>query len=235
MTRSALLLLADSRFPAGAHAMSGGLEAAAAAGRVHDAASLRMFLVGRLHTGGLTAAAFAACACQADRADLLAELDHEYDVRLAAGQARTASRRHGRQFARAARAAWPGPRFDLLAEALPAETLPAEQGPHHPIALGVACAAAGLPAEDAASCAVHGTLEVPAQAAVRLLGLDPVEVAALLAGLAPTADRIAARALTSARMALLRSDPGLLPALGAPLLDLAAQDHATWEVRLFAT
>ena len=230
MTRSALLLLADPRFPAGAHAFSGGLEAAAAAGRVTDTASLRAFLVGRLHTGALTAAAFAAAACQADRAELLADLDHEYDVRLAAGQARTASRRHGRLFARAARAAWPGPRFELLDEALPAE-----QGAHHPIALGVACASAGLSAEDAASCAVHATLDAPAQAAIRLLGLDPVEVATLLAGLAPTADRIAARALTSARMALLKSEPGLLPALGSPLLDLAAQDHATWEVRLFAT
>ena len=230
MTRSALLLLADSRFPAGAHALSGGLEAACAAGRVHDGASLREFLLGRLHTGALTAAAFAAAACQADSAELLAELDHEYDVRLVAGQLRTSSRRHGRQLTRAAGAAWPGPRFELLAAALPEG-----QGPHHPIALGVACAGAALPAEDAASCAVQATLDAPAQAAIRLLGLDPVEVAALLAGLAPTADRIAARALTSARMALLKGDPGLLPALGAPLLDLVAQDHSTWEVRLFAT
>ena len=60
MTRSALLLLADSRFPAGAHAHSGGLETAAAAGRVHDASSLREFLVGRLHSTALVAASFAA-------------------------------------------------------------------------------------------------------------------------------------------------------------------------------
>lgn len=230
MTRSALLLLADSGFPAAAHARSGGLEAAAAAGRVHDAASLREFLVGRLHTGGLTAAAFAAMACQADHAELLAELDHEYDVRLVADAPRDASRAHGRHLVRAARAAWPGPRFELLAAALPAEG-----GPHHPIVLGVACASAALSAEDAASCAVHATLGDSAHAAIRLLGLDPVEVAALLAGLAPAADRIAAKALISARMALLKSDPGLLPALGAPLLDLAAQHHATSEVRHFAT
>jgi urease accessory protein len=230
MTRSALLLLADSRFPAGAYAHSGGLEAAAAAGRVHDGASLREFLVGRLHTGAHTAAAFAAAACEADGAGLLAELDHEYDVRLMASAPRAASRGHGRQLVRAARAAWPGPRFELLDAALPGGA-----GPHHPIALGVACASAALSADDAASCAVHSTLGIAAQAAVLLLGLDPIEVTALLAGLAPDADRAAAGALTSARTAMSKGDPGLLPALGAPLLELAAQDHATREVRLFAT
>ena len=115
MTRSALLLLADSRFPAGVHAHSGGLEAAAAAGRVHDAPSLHAFLEGRLHTGGLLAAAFAAAACQADSAETLAELDHEHDVRLVSPALRQASRRLGRQLLRAAAAAWPSPRLELLA------------------------------------------------------------------------------------------------------------------------
>ncbi|RQX44658.1 urease accessory protein UreF, partial [Micromonospora chalcea] len=40
-------MLADGRFPAGAHAHSGGLEAAAAAGRVTDLATLEAFLAGR--------------------------------------------------------------------------------------------------------------------------------------------------------------------------------------------
>ena len=278
MTRSALLLLADSRFPAGAHAHSGGLEAAAAAGRVHDAESLHEFLAGRLHTGALLAAAFAAAACQADRAETLAELDHEHDVRLVSPALRQASRRLGRQLLRAARTAWPGPRLELLtaltsgapeavggdasdgaaadssidssagsespvadAAAAPESPSPSPSlrvvgdGPHHPVVLGVVCAAAGLSAEDAAACAVHGTLAVPAHAAVGLLGLDPYEVAGVLARLTPAADRIAARALTVARMAALKNDFGLLPALGAPLLDLTAEDHATWEVRRYAT
>jgi urease accessory protein len=50
MAASALLLLADARLPAGGHAHSGGLEAAVAAGRVVDAASLDGFLRGRLAT-----------------------------------------------------------------------------------------------------------------------------------------------------------------------------------------
>ncbi|MEU1361738.1 hypothetical protein ABZ356_18065, partial [Micromonospora zamorensis] len=64
-TPSLLLLLADGRFPAGAHAHSGGLEAAVAAGRVTDLASLEAFLAGRLATAGLVGAAFAAAAHRA--------------------------------------------------------------------------------------------------------------------------------------------------------------------------
>lgn len=255
MTRSALLLLADSRFPAGGHAYSGGLEAAAAAGRVHDAESLHAFLAGRLHTGALLSAAFAAAACQADRAETLAELDHEHDVRLVSPTLRRASRRLGRHLLRAALPCWPGPRLDQLAELtapaadpaiadiqapgsaspVPARTSIPADGPHHPIVLGCVCACAGLPADEAAACAVQAALTAPAHAAISLLGLDPYQVSTVLARLAPSADRVAARALTLARMAALKNDFGLLPALGSPLLDLAAEDHAGWEVRRYAT
>jgi urease accessory protein len=228
MTRSALLLLADSRFPAGAHAHSGGLESAAAAGRVHDADSLHAFLIGRLNSAALVAASFAAAACHCENAATLEEIDHEYDVRLLSPTLRLSSRRLGRQLLRTARATWPVPRLGLL-DALAAE------GPHQPVALGVVCAAAGIAPEDAALCAVQGTLTVPADAAIRLLGLNPEEVSGVLAKLAPAADRTAAKALTLARMAQLKNDFGMLPALGSPLLDLSAEDHATWEVRHFAS
>ena len=227
MTRSALLLLADSRFPAGAYAHSGGLESAAAAGRVHDSRSLQEFLTGRLHSAALVAASFAAAACHCENAATLEEIDHEYDVRLLSPTLRTTSRRLGRQLMRTARATWPVPRLDLL-DAL-------AEGPHQPVALGVVCAAAGIAAEDAALCAVQGTLAVPANAAIKLLGLNPAEVSGVLARLAQDADRTAAKALTLARMAQLKNDFGMLPALGSPLLDLTAEDHATWEVRLFAS
>jgi urease accessory protein len=60
---AALLLLADARLPAGGHAHSGGLEAAAATGVVHDVATLAAFLRGRLATTGLVSAGLAAAAC----------------------------------------------------------------------------------------------------------------------------------------------------------------------------
>lgn len=228
MTRSALLLLADSRFPAGAHAFSGGLESAVAAGRVHDAASLHEFLLGRLHTGGLVAASFAAAAWQCTDAEPLAELDHEFDVRLLSPTLRRDSRRLGRHLLRAAAASWPSPRLALVRGV-------DSEGAHHPLVLGAVCAAAELNVDDAATCAVHGVLTTPANAATKLLGLDPYEVSAVLARLAPAADRIAAKAVTFARMARLRSDLSMLPALGSALLDLTAEDHAGWEVRLYAS
>ncbi|MDF3148653.1 urease accessory protein UreF, partial [Streptomyces sp. T21Q-yed] len=52
MSRAALLVLADGRFPAGGHAHSGGAEAAVKAGRITGAASLEDFCRGRLHTTG---------------------------------------------------------------------------------------------------------------------------------------------------------------------------------------
>ena len=59
----AALLLSDSRFPAGGHAHSGGVEPAVTAGTVSDLASLDAFLRGRLRTAGLVAAGLAAAAC----------------------------------------------------------------------------------------------------------------------------------------------------------------------------
>jgi len=57
------LLLGDSRFPAGGHAYSGGVEPAVTAGTVTDLDSLEWFLRGRLRTAGLVAAALSATAC----------------------------------------------------------------------------------------------------------------------------------------------------------------------------
>jgi urease accessory protein len=57
------LLLSDSRFPAGGHAHSGGVEPAVTAGTVTDLATLEAFLRGRLRSAGLVAAALAAAAC----------------------------------------------------------------------------------------------------------------------------------------------------------------------------
>jgi urease accessory protein len=59
----AALLLGDSRFPAGGHAHSGGVEPAVTAGTVTDLRTLELFLRGRLRTAGLVAAGIAAAAC----------------------------------------------------------------------------------------------------------------------------------------------------------------------------
>ncbi|MEU8238801.1 urease accessory UreF family protein [Actinoplanes missouriensis] len=215
MSLATLLLLADGRLPSGGHAHSGGLEAQVAAGRVTDVTGLDGFLRGRLATGGLVAAAFAAAAC----ADVsrCAELDDGLDARTPSPALRKASRAQGRALLRAGRAMW------QLSGAI-------GRDPHQPVALGVLAAAAGLTPAEAAVAAAHGTITGPASAAVRLLGLDPYGVHALLARLTSDCDRIAA--LAAARHHDAVDD---LPAAGAPLLDIGAEHHATWEVRLFAS
>ncbi|KKZ73625.1 urease accessory protein UreF [Streptomyces showdoensis] len=219
--RSALLVLADGRFPAGGHAHSGGAEAAVKAGRLKDAADLEAFCRGRLHTTGLTAAALAAAAALG--ADPYA-LDAAADARTPSPALRATARRLGRQMMRAARAAWPGPELDRLSTAFP-------RGAHQPVVLGTAARAAGLGPEDAAHCVGYETVSGPATAAVRLLGLDPFQATAVLARLAPDLDHVAARAAAAAR----EDDVDALPAASAPLLDLTAEQHATWPVRLFAS
>ena len=71
----------------------------------------------------------------------------------------------------------------------------------------------------------------PAFAALRLLSLDPLALSGLLSALSPAIDATAEKAVASLSAGAL----GALPATSAPLLELAAEEHAHWEVRLFAS
>ncbi|MFI6498389.1 urease accessory protein UreF [Nonomuraea typhae] len=255
----ALLLLADSRLPAGGHAHSGGTEAAIASGRVTGLPSLDAFLRGRLHTTGRVSAALAAAACTLARqpdisaswrdqqaasdisaswgdqqaasdisaswGDLQAASDisaswrglqAEADARTASPALRRASCQQGKLLLRVAARLWTG--LDALAAAVPE--------PHHPLALGAAAHAAGAAPGDAALAAAYHSVTGPATAAVRLLGLDPVEVHRLLAGLTGDLARIAGQA---------HGPPESLPACSAPALDLLAEQHAEADLRLFVS
>ena len=224
MGRAALLVLADGRFPAGGHAHSGGAEEAVRAGRITGAASLEAFCRGRLHTAGLVAAALAAAA--AAGADPV-ELDAAADARTPSPALRLASRKLGRQLMRAARATWPSDELDALAREFP-------KGAHQPVVLGLAARAAGLTPEDAAYCAAHEGVSGSATAVVRLLSLDPFEATAVLARLAPELDRVVDRAV-SAGTEVPAAGVDVLPAASAPLLEIGAEAHAAWPVRLFAS
>ncbi|MDN3259245.1 urease accessory UreF family protein [Streptomyces sp. CSDS2] len=224
MTRAALLVLADGRFPAGGHAHSGGAEAAVKAGRITDPASLEEFCRGRLHTAGLIAGALAAAAVLG--ADPRA-LDAAADARTPSPALRTAARRLGRQLLRAARTTWPCAELDALAREFP-------KGAHQPVVLGLAARAAGLTPGDAAHCAVYESVSGPATATVRLLSLDPFDATAVLARLAPELDRVADAAVEAAR-SVAAEGVDALPAVSAPLLEVMAQAHAAWPVRLFAS
>ncbi|MDN0200239.1 urease accessory UreF family protein [Streptomyces sp. S.PNR 29] len=224
MSRAALLVLADGRFPAGGHAHSGGAEAAVKAGRVTGAASLEEFCRGRLHTAGLVAASLAAAAALG--VDPV-ELDAAADARTPSPALRGAARRLGRQLMRAARATWPSGELDAVARQFP-------KGAHQPVVLGVAARAAGLGAVDAAYCAAYESVSGPATATVRLLSLDPFDATAVLARLAPELDRVADQAVEAGRR-VVGEGVDALPAASAPLLEISAEVHAAWPVRLFAS
>lgn len=227
----ALLLLGDGRFPAGGHAHSAGAESAVADGRVTDLDSLEAFVVGRLATAGLGDAALAAatlqrlrmCTDEGSIRDLLVLLDAEAEARIPTEPLRAASRRLGRQLVRVSTRCWPSGLLVSLIDELP-------DGTHLPVALGTVGLASGLEPVDVARLTVHHAVTTPAQAALRLLGLDPYEVAALTVRVGDRAAAVVDEAVAWSTAALAD-----LPARTGPLVEIAAVEHRTWDHRLFAT
>jgi urease accessory protein len=209
-----LLLLADGRFPAGGHAHSAGVEAAVAVGDVVDEPTLDRYLRGRLATTGVTDAAFAAAA-SVTAADC-AELDVELRARILSPRLREVGVRMGRQLLRAGRRAFPDPTLDTL------------DGSQQPIVLGALVGVAGGSPPDAATITMHHLAAAVTSAGVRLLGLDPIAVAAIQAAAAPLISELVAPATAWAAAA-----PRDLPALGGVLTDILGEDHGRWGARLF--
>jgi urease accessory protein len=145
MTRAALLLLADGRFPSGGHAHSSGVEAACAAGEIRDVDSLAAFVTARLSTQGLVDAAFAAAA--AARPAAWSQLDAALDARTVSPRLRAVSRALGRQLLRAGQRVWPDASLERLRVM--------NRAPHQAIAFGAIARAAGLDARDAANCVLR--------------------------------------------------------------------------------
>ena len=231
----ALLLLGDGRFPAGGHAHSAGAESAVADGRITDLASLEAFVVGRLWTAGLSDAALAPrpSGC------------------LGVGRRRTGpsapaivtARRRGRRphpdrtacgRRRAGSVAsscgcrprcWPAAVLVSLLDELPDGAPPARR------ARARWRVAAGLTPGDVARLTVHHALTTPAQAALRLLGLDPYEVAALTVRLGDGRRRRGRRGASRASTAEPRRPAGP----HRPVVEIAAVEHRAWDHRLFAT
>lgn len=227
--QSLLLLLLDSRAPAGAHSHSAGMEAAVEIGWVETRADLEQFCRGRLHTTGRVTAAFAAAACElaarshrhtvGGSADAWAALDAELDARTPSEATRAASRQLGSGLLR------------LLRATVPDLETPWTTIPHHPLVLGAAVAIAGGDPTLAARAALLATCTAPASAAVRLLGLDPFAVHGLLAELTGDIDALSAEAGRAAAT----TECADLPAFTAPALELLADVHRLQEVRLFAS
>ncbi|GAA2798362.1 hypothetical protein GCM10020219_081900 [Nonomuraea dietziae] len=182
---------------------------------MHDLASLRGFLAGRLHTAGLVAAGLTAAACRsAGRSPTppapmtWAELDAEADARTASPAQRRGQPAAGQAPAQGRRRVWPSPVLEELALAVPNPITPSRSARWR---TRRECRRTRPPWRPPTT-----RWRELATAAVRLLGLDPVEVHRLLAGLAPDLDAVAERAAAAE----------VLPATSAPALDLLAERHA---------
>ncbi len=238
----ALLILIDSRAPAGAHSHSSGMEPAVAAGLVRDVDDVAAFCAARVRTGGRVAAAFAAASCRGWLMGLEPHfwlaLDRELDARIASEAARGASRAMGSGLRRLVAATAPAS-WRALQEVWSLCPRPA---PHHPVVLGAAAAAVGAQPAMAGRAAMLASVSGPASAALRLLGLDPYQVQAITAALAAAMEQAAdeATALADAVVAAVEvAGDGAaladLPADGVPGLDVLADVHLLQEVRLFAS
>jgi urease accessory protein len=256
-----LLLMLDSRAPAGAHNHSGGMEAAVGTGLVAGPGDVEQFCRARLRTSGPVAAAFAASACRLAQANAVPEewelLDAELDARIPSEAARGASRQLG------------GGLLRLLRSLLPSAGLVTPWGQlgsqHNPPALHRSPASQHssqqrLPAPDVDSAPRHssaphhplvlgagvavagGNLELAARAAALAACAGPASAAVRLLGLDPFAVQGMLARLSpdidscAEEAALAAADPpAMLPCEGAPALDLLADYHLTREVRLFAS
>lgn len=225
---ASLLLLVDGRFPAGGHAYSAGVEAAVSIGDVVDSGTLERYLQGRLATTGQVDAAFAASSCarlgsgaDADAlAVLTADLDDEYSARMPSPYLRETSRRLGRQLLRASTRIWTSPGIEAVSKT--------DGGSHQPIALGVVVAAAGGDAADAAALSFHHLTAAVTSAAVRLLGLDPIELAVVQERVGHECDAYRSQAQRWASIA-----PAELPAWGGSLTEILGENHGSLDARMF--
>jgi urease accessory protein len=245
-------MLTDGRFPSGGHAYSAGMEQAVAWGDVVDLGTAEAFAVGRAATTSTAAAQVATSAAVAAASGPggsagaigvhLDALDDEVDARMPSSAAREVSRQQGRRWLRTVREVWPEP-FDRLSTAPGPGGAGVLAGRHAWVVTGGAVGVLGLRPQDAATVALYELVGTPLWAAVRLLGLDPVAtagvIARLVAGLQPAIATSAARAAD--RAAAVLADPAepadwsWISWSTAPMSDLAAEAHRGREERLFAS
>jgi urease accessory protein len=204
-----LLQLADSAFPTGGFAHSGGLEAAAQAGEVRD--------LGAFSRAALWQAGYGALPLVREAwldPDALPRLDARADVFLANHVANRASRTQGGAF------------FSTCARVFPAEAprLPDGLCMHLAPLWGTVLRALGQPLEEARALFLWNTARGVLSAGVRLGLAGTYEAQRMLAELGAVLD------LVAERCGSLGADDLAQP---APLLDLLTATHDRLHSRLF--
>ncbi|MEM1077109.1 MAG: urease accessory UreF family protein [Pseudomonadota bacterium] len=195
-------------FPVSAYAYSHGVENAITAGRVHDAASLALWLEGLLSAGSCqTDGVLVARAAAGDSLETLAEAA---EALATSAERWTETRDQGAAFVLTTNA--------LCEEQLP--TLP------YPVAVGARARILGLPPEEVVALYLQAFLGGLISGAVRLIPLGQTEGQRVSQDLHP---KIAVEATRLAGLTLAES------ATSAVLGDLAAMAHETQDVRIFRT
>ncbi len=206
-----LLQLADSAFPTGGFAHSGGLEAAFQQGEV-DAARLAAWLAQALRQAGRAALPFMGEAFEAP--ETLDALDAHCGAFLNNAVARRASLLQGQAHLAACAAALPDERLSAWALA-----------PHHfAPAFGAAARVMGLAREDALRLFLFSSLRGQVSAAVRLGIVGPLEAQRLQAGLAGELEDVLRECSALGAHAAAQT---------APLHDLLQSTHDRLYSRLF--
>jgi urease accessory protein len=208
-------------YPVGAFSYSSGIEWAAEAGDVADAASLKAWLATMVADGSgfcdavLFVHAHRAAAAEDDAAlAAVAELAAAFTSSKERHLETTAQ---GRAFLDTTRAAWPCAALDRLLAAWTGDIA-------LPVAVSVACAGHGMPLGPALSAYLHALTANLISTGVRLIPLGQTDGQRVLAALEPVAAAAAQRALATS-----------LDDIGSAALrsDIAAMRHETQYTRLF--
>ncbi len=208
-------------FPVGAYAYSHALEWAVEAGDIAGADDLAawlddLFACGFVRTDAILLVHAHAAAAAGD-GDALGAVNDLAVALAPSAELRLETCQQGRSFLDAVMAAWPAPGLMRLAPALAPEAA-------YPVAVGLACAAHGLPLVAALEAFLLAMAQNLVSAAVRLAPIGQTAGTRVVAGLAPAARRLAAEA------------PGLtLDDIGASTFraDLGSFRHETQYTRLF--
>ena len=212
-----LLSWLSPNYPVGAFAYSHGLEHAVEAGRVAAVGDMIEWIETVLlyGTGRIDGVLFREAYVAAENNDWAA-LDHIAALGAAfqpSAEIALESRSQGDAFLTATAKAWPAPALDRL-----------EGGAIYAVAVGIACAAHGIPLRDGLGGYFHAFTANLVSAGVRLIPLGQSDGQSAIAALEPTVAKAEAQAMT-----IPLDDLGT----ASPLLDLESMQHETQYSRLF--